>query len=159
MFNRRQRPNMLDVQYFQSPVQWQPARFQRSARAFWLLALALAPWTAEAHTQASRASSEASALAVGSVVAAPLFLLSAGGALTVLSVQTSAEGAVWVVERASDGARAVVRFAGHASAASGEAVVVSAMASGWMLLQAGRVVAFVPNALGQGLLHHEKVAP
>jgi hypothetical protein len=136
--------------------------WQHRVRAtVWVLALALGaplPLKAQAQTQASRASSEGSALLVASVVAAPVSLLSAGGALTVLSVQASAEGAVWVVERTSDGARAVLHVAGHASLAVGAVLAVSAVASGWMLVQAGRVVAFVPNALGQNLLHHEAVA-
>ena len=48
---------------------------------------------------------EGSANGNGLSVAAPVMILSGGVMLTVVAVEASAEGTVWVLERASDGAR------------------------------------------------------
>jgi hypothetical protein len=115
------------------------------------LSLALAcSGTARAHSEASAVS-----------VAAPVFLLSAGVTLTVVAVQASATGTVWVLERASDGARMSVRVStqvvGGVSVLAGTSVLVAATAAGWVLSVAGEVIAFVPNELGRALLHNEQV--
>ncbi|WP_349740912.1 hypothetical protein [Roseateles cavernae] len=110
--------------------------------------------------QAQSTASEASALSILPVavsVAAPVMLLSAGVALTVVAVEASAQGSVWVLERASDGARASVRFAGQASAVLGTAVVITVIGSGYVLSAAGEAIAFVPNAIGTALLHNEQL--
>ncbi|MFN8900021.1 MAG: hypothetical protein ACK5YM_18360 [Pseudomonadota bacterium] len=120
------------------------------------LALGHAPM-ARAHVTASEASSALSLLPVAVSVAAPVLLVAGAGGFTVVSVAASAEGSVWVLERASDGARASVRFAGHASAAVGAAVVVAAVSTGWVLSAAGAAIAFIPNELGRALLHNERV--
>jgi hypothetical protein len=73
---------------------------------------------------------------------APVALLSAGAVLTVVSVQASAVGTVWVLERASDGARASIELAGRAgnglSVAAGTAVTVTAISTGWVLPRRAR---------------------
>lgn len=110
--------------------------------------------------QAQSTASEASALSMLPVavsVAAPVMLLSAGAALTVVAVEATAQGSVWVLERASDGARASVRFAGQASAVLGTAVVITVIGSGYVLSAAGEAIAFVPNAIGTALLHNEQL--
>ncbi len=110
--------------------------------------------------QAQSTASEASALSMLPVavsVAAPVMLLSAGVALTVVAVEATAQGSVWVLERASDGARASVRFAGQASAVLGTAVVITVIGSGYVLSAAGEAIAFVPNAIGTALLHNEQL--
>ena len=95
------------------------------------------------------------------LVAAPAMLLAGGAVLTVVSVQTSATGTVWVLERASDGAHATLQFAGTAAgaslAASGAAVVATAVATGWLISTAGQAIAFVPNQIGASLLYNERV--
>lgn len=111
---------------------------------------------AQAHSTASEASA-LSALPVAVSVAAPVMLLSAGVALTVVAVESTAQGTVWVLERASDGARASVRFAGQASAVLGTAVVITVIGSGYVLSAAGEAIAFVPNAIGTALLHNEQL--
>jgi hypothetical protein len=111
---------------------------------------------ARAHGELSEASA-LSLLPVAVSVAAPAMLLSAGAVLTVKGVEVSAEGTVWLVERASDGARATLRFAGRASAAAGTAVVVTALSTGWMLSAAGAAIAFIPNEIGRALLHDERI--
>ena len=56
-----------------------------------------------------------SALPIAVSVAAPAMLLSGGVMLTVVAVEASAEGTVWVLERASDGARASVTLSAAAA--------------------------------------------
>ena len=126
------------------------------------LALALHLPAAQAHGALSDLS-EASLLPVA-ISAAPLALtLSAGMVLTVVAVEASAAGTVWVLERASDGVRISLKVAGRAAHASahaiGGAVVVTALSTGYVLSAAGQVIAFVPNAIGQALLHHEVIRP
>ena len=120
------------------------------------LMLTLQAPAAQAQSTASEASA-LSALPVAVSVAAPVMLLSAGVALTVVAVEASAQGSVWVLERASDGARASVRFAGQASAVLGTAVVITVIGSGYVLSAAGEAIAFVPNAIGTALLHNEQL--
>ena len=115
----------------------------------------------------ARAQSEASALSALSTlpiaisVTAPVMVLSAGAVLTVVAVEASATGAVWVLERASDGARASVRLgaraAGGLSVAAGTVVVVTAMSTGWVLSAASEAIAFIPNQIGMALLYNERV--
>ena len=104
--------------------------------------------------------SEASALSllpVALVVAAPVVLLSGGAMLTVAAVEASAKGSVWVLERASDGARCSLEVAGGVSAAVGTGLLVTAVSAGWVLSAAGTAVAFIPNAIGASLLYNERV--
>jgi hypothetical protein len=117
-----------------------------------------------AGAQAQSGLSEASALSalpIAVSVAAPVVVLSAGATLTVVAVEASALGSVWVLERASDGARASVRLgseaAGALSVAAGTAVVVTAVSTGWVLSTASRAIAFVPNEIGAALLYNERV--
>jgi hypothetical protein len=116
--------------------------------------------TARAHPNASDASA-LSALPVAVSVAAPAMFLSAGAMLTVVAVEASADGTVWVHERASDGARASVQLsaaaAGGASVAAGTALTVTAFSAGWVLSQAGRAIAYLPNQIGTALLHNERI--
>jgi hypothetical protein len=123
-------------------------------------ALAGAFGTARAQSGASEASA-LSALPVAVSVAAPVMLFSAGVTLTVVAVEASATGAVWVLERASDGARATVRLgsqaAGALSVAAGTVVVVTAMSTGWVLSTASQAIAFIPNEIGAALLYNERV--
>lgn len=132
-------------------------RFASTAVAA-LLALNLA--SANAQSEAS-ALSALSALPIAVSVAAPVMILSAGVTLTVVAVEASATGAVWVLERASDGARAALRLsaqaAGGLSVAAGTAVVVTAVSTGWVLSTASRAIAFVPNEIGAALLYNERV--
>lgn len=121
-----------------------------------LLSLALQFAPARAHSTASEASA-LSLLPVAVSVAAPVALFSAGAVLTVVAVEASARGTVWVLERASDGARVSVEFGGRASAALGTAVLVTAIGSGYILSAAGQAIAFVPNAIGMALLHNEQI--
>jgi hypothetical protein len=95
-------------------------------------------------------------------VALPAALSVAGSTLTVVAVQASADGTVYVLERASDGARASIKVAGRAangiSNAVGTSVLVSVIGTGVVLSAAGEVLAFVPNAIGRALLYNERLS-
>jgi len=141
---------------------------RRALRA--LIGLTLAPAAAllaapsRAHggvSDASAASSLSLSLPVAVLSAAPLAILSAGAVLTVVAVEASATGTVWLLRRASDGVTASLRFSGEAAAASlvaaGTVVSVTAVAAGWLLSVAGEVLCLVPNALGESLLYNERI--
>jgi hypothetical protein len=102
-----------------------------------------------------------SLLPVAVSVAAPVALLSAGATLTVVAIEATSAGTVWVMERASDGARASVTLSGAALEGSaafiGGAVMVTAFSAGTLLSTAGRALCFIPNARGRALLYNERV--
>lgn len=122
---------------------------------------------AQAHGELS-ALSALSALPLASVVTTasaavvlPVALSTAGAVLVVKSVEVSARGTLYVLERASDGALVSVEIAARGveavSLATGTAVTVSVLGAGVLLSAAGEVLAFIPNALGQALLHNERL--
>jgi len=125
------------------------------------LSAALAATPVRAHPPALSDASALSLLPVAVSVAAPVAVFSAGAVLTVVAVEASAIGTVCVLERTSDGARASVRWAGHAagtaSLAIGSAVLVSAVSTGYVLSAAGHALAFIPNEIGAALLHNERI--
>lgn len=129
-----------------------------------LIALALAASTLPAAAHRSNGASELSALSMLPValsVAAPVGLLVSGAAFTVVAVEAASDGTVWVLERASDGARASVTLGGAVvggvSLAAGAVVVCTAMSAGWVLSSAGKAIAYIPNELGRALLHNERI--
>lgn len=135
-------------------------RFVRSLVAAATLATALAG-PARAHGNPSDASA-LSMLPIAVSVAAPAMLISGGAVLTVVAVEASAEGTVWILERASDGARASITLsvmaAGGLSVAAGTAITVSAFSAGWVLSAAGKALAYIPNAIGEALLYNERIS-
>ncbi|CAN5592017.1 hypothetical protein BH10PSE18_BH10PSE18_10140 [soil metagenome] len=99
--------------------------------------------------------------AAGSVVALPAALSVGGAMLAVVAVEASVDGTVYLLERASDGARVSIRVSGQvaqgASMVAGTAVAVSVIGTGVLLSVAGEVLAFIPSALGRALLHNERL--
>lgn len=97
----------------------------------------------------------------GAVVALPLLLSVGGSVLVVKSVEASATGTVYLLERASDGSRVSVAVLSSgavvASASVGSLVTVSVISAGTVISAAGAVLAFIPNAVGRALLHNERV--
>lgn len=133
-----------------------------SASAACALSLGAMTSPAQAHGgDAGSALSALSALPVAVSVVAPSVVLATGSVLTLVAVQVVADGTVWVLRRASDGAQMLIRWGSTAvdmaSVALGTAVTVTVVSAGWVLSAAGEVLALVPNALGQALLHHEEV--
>jgi hypothetical protein len=137
------------------------------------LSAVLVPATAQAQSEVSLAVSAlpiaSIAVVAGSAVAAydnqpstaPLVSAQVAMSLTVMAIETLADGTVYLLQRASDGARFSVKLAtqgvGAVSLAVGAVVTTSTMATGMVLSAAGEAVAFIPNAVGQALLHHEKL--
>ncbi|MDM0000023.1 hypothetical protein QTI24_15500 [Variovorax sp. J22P240] len=137
------------------------------------LANVLVPAEAHAQSEASAALSvlpvasvvgaaSATGAAASAVVAVPAALSVGGAVLTVVAIEASVDGTVFLLERASDGARASVKVLGRvahgASIVVGSTVTVSVIASGVILSAAGEVLAFVPNALGRALLYNERLS-
>lgn len=135
------------------------SNFVRRCFAKTTVATLLALNLAAAQAQSVEASM-LSTLPVAVSVAAPV-VLSAGAVLTVVAVEASATGAVWVLERASDRARSTLRLsaqaAGGLSVVAGTAVLVTVMSTGWVLSAAGTAIAFIPNEIGAALLYNERV--
>jgi hypothetical protein len=128
------------------------------------LSLALAGATAVTQAQPRGGLSDLSAMSILPVavsVVAPVALLSAGAVLTVVAVEASSAGTVWVLERASDGARASVTLSGAALAGAsmlvGGVVMLTAFSAGVVLSAAGKALCYVPNEIGKSLLHNERV--
>ena len=137
---------------------------KRSLTALGSLLIGLALWAQAPAAQAQSTVSEASALSllpVGVSVATAGLVLSAGATLAIVSVETTARGTVWVLERASDGARFSVRFTGQVvggvSTVVGTSVTVLAIGSGVVLSAAGQSLAFIPNEIGKALLYNEQI--
>lgn len=146
----------------------------RIASLFLAAALACAAFSPAVHAQ-SEASAALSLVPVASVVgvvsvagtaagavsAAPVLLSTGAAVLTVKAVDASARGTVYVLERASDGARFSVEVLGKGASAVvhgvGTAVAVSVIGTGLILSAAGEVLAFIPNEMGKALLHNERV--
>jgi hypothetical protein len=124
------------------------------------LSLALAG-TAQAHRDTASEASALSMLPIAVSVAAPAGLMVSGAAFTVVAISAVAEGTVWVLERASDGARLSVTLSvagvGAVSLVAGTAVEVVACSTGWVLSAAGKAIAFIPNEIGKALLYNERV--
>lgn len=125
-----------------------------------ILALAIA-FAGPVRAHGASDASALSALPVAVSVAAPVAVLSAGAALTVVAVEATSAGTVWVLERASDGARASVTVSGAVvggvSVVAGTAVLVTAFSAGWVLSAAGQAICFIPNEIGKALLYNERV--
>ncbi|WP_280153569.1 hypothetical protein [Piscinibacter sp. XHJ-5] len=123
--------------------------------------LAASLGSARAHPPTLSDASALSTLPIAVSLAAPVMIVSAGAALTIVAVEATSAGTVWVLERASDGARASVTLgaeaAGGLSVAAGTAVMVSAFSAGWVLSAAGRAIAYIPNEIGNALLYNERV--
>ena len=98
----------------------------------------------------------------GSLAAVPLALSVTGAVLTVAAVEASARGVVLVLERASDGARASVELVGRGMAGLaigvGSVIACSVIGTGVVLSVASEAIAFIPNALGNALLHDERLS-
>ena len=125
------------------------------------LSTSLVAAPARAHGGGASELSALSALPIAVSVAAPVMILSGGVMLTVVAVEATSAGTVWVLERASDGARLSVTLAasavGGVSMLAGSAVTVSVVGAGWVLSAAGRALCFIPNEIGAALLYNERV--
>jgi hypothetical protein len=102
--------------------------------------------------------SEASALGSIVVVAGSMSVLDGSGQVVVKSIEAVADGVIVVVGSAAKADTASLKFVGKAaqglSLGVGTVVTVSAQTTGYLLLAAGKAIAFIPNEIGSSLLHH-----
>ncbi len=114
----------------------------------------------EYHGANNSNTSEMSAIGSVVVVAGTMSLLAGSGAAVVESVEKVGESTVVVIKGATDASRVTLKMSGKAvvgaSMAAGTAVSVVTMASGYALVVAGAVIAFIPNEAGKALLHHSR---
>ncbi len=140
-----------------------------------MISWATVPLNAQAQSEASALSavsalpvasvvvgaSAAVSASAGAVVAIPVVLSTAGAVLIVKTVESTARGTVFVLERASDGARTSIEVLGKgiaaASLVTGASVMVTVVSAGVILSAGGEAIAFIPNALGRALLHNERL--
>lgn len=113
-----------------------------------------------ANSELSRAS-EALSGAAGIVVLGSMSAVAASGYVIIASVDAVADGSVIVLKGASDRATASVKLSAKAaeglSRAAGQAVTVTAISTGHVLVMSGKAIAFIPNEIGQALIHHSRV--
>jgi len=122
--------------------------------------LGMMPVLNTAHAADSTASARPSdnlSTASGTVVSGSVNVLAASGELIVVGVEQSARGVSVVVKNAADVSGEVVTVlldgAAAASVAVGSALRASATGVGYVLVAAGKAIAFIPNEIGQSLLH------
>lgn len=87
-----------------------------------------------------------------------------GSALVVVGIsQSTANGLHVIFEKAADGSKATVAISADLAKSVGLAVgsTVDAVseAAGYSLVYSGKLLAFIPNAAGLALLHHERITP
>ncbi len=115
----------------------------------------------DAVVDASAASSAALSLPVAAVASTGFVVLGGAAVLTVVAVQASATGTVWVLERASDGARVVLNFSGRmargAAIGAGTALSVTRIAAGTLLSASGELICFVPRPEASALMHDQRL--
>lgn len=125
-----------------------------------LVAAGLAWATPGAARDASTVSAVSLLPVVVSVAAADVSAI-ASGRFVLRAVEASATGTVLWLENLADGARLGLRLAAGASqrlsAHVGQSVQASASAAGWVLTVGAEAIAIVPSAVGQALLHHERI--
>jgi hypothetical protein len=123
-----------------------------------LLGLACASASAADPSAPSRAISEVT----GSLVAGSIIAVGVTGSVVVESVQAVGDGIEVVLEGAGQASRATVHLSGEAarglSIGAGTVLQVVAMSAGQALVLSGKVLAFIPNEVGQALLHHARAA-
>jgi len=136
-----------------------------SFAALALLALLSAPAShAEPAPQGSTHLSNASGvLANGSarVMGGALESVAGAGSLVVASVETAGDGSVVVLKAAGKASSATLALSGRAardaSLVVGASVEMVALSTGYLLVTAGRVLAFIPNEAGRVLLHSSRI--
>ena len=127
------------------------------------LALAGLAW-AEPQSEGSTHMSNASAILAGGsakVVGGGLDSVAGAGRLVVASVETAGDASVVVLTTAGKASQATIALSGRgardASLVVGASVELVALSTGYLLVTAGRVLAFVPNEAGKALLHSSRI--
>src|SRR6478752_7165478 len=109
--------------FLMNPLNRAPESFATALRRGAIAVAASLALLGPAHAQSAISDASAlSALPIAVSVAAPVMLLSAGATLTIVAVEATSTGTLWVLERASDGAQASVRLVGQGVAGASLAV-------------------------------------
>lgn len=97
----------------------------------------------------------------GKPVEASMVTALAGGVLVAGIIQSTADGVSLSVTSLVNGSKWVLKLSQEAfrvaAVSVGTVIRVSAEASGHVLVASGKVLAFIPNALGQALLHQSRM--
>jgi hypothetical protein len=117
---------------------------------------------ADGSSQAMSNASELVASGGAVIVLGSMASMAGAGTAVVASVEFVGESAVVVLEGASDAASATIKLSAQgvrsASLKAGQVVSVVAMSTGYAIVAASVVIAFIPLALGSELLHHSRLA-
>lgn len=109
---------------------------------------------------ASTRASEGLSTASGKVISGSVGVLGASGELIVVGVEQSAHGVSVVMKNAADVSGEVITVmidgAHAASVATGQLLKASAHGVGHVLVASGKVIAFIPNEVGQSLIHQSR---
>lgn len=110
--------------------------------------------------------SEALSLGVAVVSLGTMSALQGSGRVVIDAVEFSAETATLVLKRVGQGVSEASQVTLKLSAKGleksalvvGAGLEVSVVSTGYLLISAGKALAFIPNQVGQTLLHHEKLS-
>ncbi len=123
-----------------------------------LLCLSLSAGPVLAASETLSGGSALSAQGSAMIVTGSLDVLTAGASVVVESVTVAGESVVVVVDGLSEAGKLTLRLSGAAlggaSLAVGATLEVVSMSTGYLLVSAGEVLAFLPNEAGRTLLHH-----
>lgn len=127
------------------------------------LSMALGSLALGAHAADSTASVRASqnlSAASGKIVSGSVGVLSASGELIVIGVEQTANGVSIVVKNVADAsgeiATVLIDGAHAASVATGQVLQASATGVGHVMVASGKAIAFIPNEIGQSLIHQSR---
>ncbi len=118
------------------------------------------PMVPVAYAADSTRASQNLSVASGLVVLGSMSVLAAGGELIVTAVEQSARGVSVAVRHVGNASGEVVTVLLDGAAASavvlGGAVQASATGVGYVLVASGKALAFIPNEIGQSLIHQSR---
>jgi len=130
------------------------------ALTLFLFAVPIQWASAQSESHGSQGSGAISA-GSGEIIAGSLDIIASGSELVVTSVERIGESTVIVAKGASAaGAESVklsISAVAGASLAVGAVLQVVAYSTGYSLMAAGQVLAFIPNEVGRSLLHRQRV--
>jgi hypothetical protein len=135
----------------------------KSSIATLAVSIALGVFASIAHAADSTASLRASenlSAASGKIVSGSVGVLAASGELIVVGVEQSANGVSVVMKGVGNASGEIITVwvdgAHAASVATGHAIQASATGVGHVLVASGKVIAFIPNEIGQSLVHQSR---
>ena len=116
----------------------------------------LADNLSQAPSAASQTSIEGSAL----IVQGSIDVIAVSRDVVIKSIQTVGDSVVLVLQGASEAGTVTLQLsgnaAGYASLVVGTTLEVVTESTGYLLTQAGKVVAFIPNQVGRSMIYHSE---